>query len=168
MTTPDTPEMKPLTCPNPWCARMWQSYHKIELKNWRLEELFDKWSYVCSCCGTASPVCATKELALEAWNHRPTPQPSSEYVRMVEVVERICKLAEGTTPGEWKRIKGETEDGSEGYAWLNESGHDLFMCADPNKKANILFVNKIRRELPNLLTALATLKSHPTPAQEPK
>ena len=66
-----TPEMKP--CPNPWCARMWQSYHKIELKNWRLEELFDKWGYVCSCCGTASPVCATKELALEAWNHRPEP-----------------------------------------------------------------------------------------------
>ena len=52
---------------------MWQSYHKIELKNWRLEELFDKWGYVCSCCGTASPVCATKELALEAWNHRPEP-----------------------------------------------------------------------------------------------
>ena len=77
----------------------------------------------------------------------------------VETINKITERVNKTTPGKWKWLRGSVDEGVEGYAWVNEEGHDIFMCGDENKRANAIFVAHARDDVKYLIQGLSTCQA---------
>lgn len=82
----------------------------------------------------------------------------SDVIVTDALLDDLRRKAEAATPGKWEFCLSTNGAGEEAYAWVREDDlrADVFMCGDPNRRANVALVRACDRD--TILALIAKLR----------